>query len=138
MLPSVNSLLLQEFTYAPPGPTRTFQFHGGSRVRNKTVHGYIDKKDALAQTIYQILNTERYQWIIFSWDYGVEYRRLIGKDPAYCVPEIERSTREALLQDERITGVDSFSFETGKKQIHGTFTAHTIYGDIPCEVEVEI
>ena len=136
MLPSANSLLMQEFTYETPGPTRTFRLHSGKR--NKVVHGYIDKKDALAQTICQILNTERYQWLIFSWDYGVEYRHLIGKDPAYCVPEIERCTKEALLQDDRITAVDSFSFEISKKKVHGTFTAHTIYGDIESEVEVEI
>ena len=136
MLPSVNSLLLQEFTYEPPGPTQTFQFHGGQR--NKTIHGTIDGKDALAQTIYQILNTERYEWLIFSWNYGVEFRHLIGKDPAYCVPEIERCTKEALLQDDRIESVDSFSFETSRRKVHGTFTAHTIYGDIESSLNVDI
>ncbi|MFQ8776837.1 MAG: DUF2634 domain-containing protein [Roseburia sp.] len=28
----------------------------------------------MKQAIYNILNTERYQYIIFSWDYGVELR----------------------------------------------------------------
>ena len=139
MIPSANGLLLQDLTAAEPVlPARTFRLNGGSRVRNPTVHGFIDQKEALAQTIYQILNTERYQWLIFSWNYGVEYRQLIGKDPVYCLPVIEKSTAEALLQDDRIRSVDSFSFEISGRKVHGTFTAHTIYGDMESELEVEI
>ena len=56
----------------------------------------------------------------------------------FCIPEIERCVREALLQDDRITAVDDFSFEKHKKSIAATFTVHTIYGDIESETEVTI
>ena len=134
MIPAGNSLLLQE---RPVQPTRTFRLQG-SAVRGSTVHGFIDRKAALAQTIGQILATERYEWEIFSWQYGVEFRKLIGKDPVYCIPVIEKSIREALLQDDRITGVDSFESACTRRQIACTFTAHTIYGDIRSSTDVEI
>ncbi len=86
----------------------------------------------------EILNTERYAWLIHSWNYGVELHSLIGQDPDFCIPEIERCVREALLQDDRITAVDDFSFEKHKKSIAATFTVHTIYGDIESETEVTI
>ena len=64
--------------------------------------GMIDGKEAVRQAIYLILNTERYAWLIHSWNYGVELHSLIGQDPDFCIPEIERCVREALLQDDRI------------------------------------
>lgn len=100
--------------------------------------GMIDGKEAVRQAIYLILSTERYAWLIHSWNYGVELHSLIGQDPDFCIPEIERCVREALLQDDRITAVDDFSFEKHKKSIAATFTVHTIYGDIESETEVTI
>lgn len=43
---------------------------------------------------------------------------------------------EALLQDDRITAVDGFEFETGKKTVHVTFTVHSIFGDLEVETDV--
>lgn len=85
-----------------------------------------------------ILNTQRYQWLIHSWSYGVELQSLIGKDVDYCVPEIERQVREALLQDDRITAVEDFRFEIQKKKVLTSFTITTIFGEIKGEMEVEI
>ena len=42
---------------------------------------------------------------------------LIGKDVEYCIPEIERRVREALLQDDRITAVQNFEFTVNKKKV---------------------
>ena len=92
----------------------------------------------MEQAVFLILNVERYQWLIFSWNYGVELHNLIGKDPEYCLPEIERRVREALLQDDRITAVQDFQFEINKKQVLTTFTVVSIFGEINVEKVVEI
>ena len=81
---------------------------------------------------------ECYQWLIHSWDYGVELHNLIGKDVEYCIPEIERRIREALLQDDRITAVENFEFTVNKKQVLTTFTVVSIFGEINAEMGVEI
>ncbi len=115
-------------------PSRTYAL-------NKTtgrVRGMVDEGEALSQAIYKILNTERYKYLIYSWNYGVEFADLIGKPKDYAMAEIKRFIIEALTQDDRITAVDSFTFSTTKKAVHVTFTAHTIYGEITMEVDLDV
>lgn len=105
--------------------------------RNR-VSGMTDQRDALFQAIYLILNVERYAYPIYSWRYGVELGDLIGKPKDYAMSEIKRRITEALTQDDRITSVDDWSFETGRKSVLAHFTVYTIYGDLEVTKEVEI
>lgn len=105
--------------------------------RNKVV-GYVDGREAYKQAIYKILNTERYEYVIYSWNYGVELKDLIGMPIYYVVPEIERRITEAIEQDDRTVSVSNFSFDTSKRGVvHVTFTATSIYGEEIIETEVE-
>ena len=105
--------------------------------RNR-VSGMTDQRDALFQAVYLILNVERYAYPIYSWRYGVELEDLIGKPKDYAMSEIKRRITEALTQDDRITSVDDWSFETGRKSVLVRFTVYTIYGDLEVTKEVEI
>lgn len=97
-----------------------------------------DKLEAMKQVVYKILLTERYQYIIYSWDYGIELEDLFGKPKTFVIPEIERRVREALKQDDRINEVDNFSFDLSKpREVLARFTVHTIFGDINAERLVE-
>ena len=69
---------------------------------------------------------------------AVELHDLIGKDVEFCIPEIERRVREALLQDDRITAVENFEFTVNKKQVLTTFKVVSIFGEINTEMGVEI
>lgn len=133
MIPQTNTLLNQDFTIASL-PTNTFQMH----LDTDTIYGFTDEKPAMEQAIYLILSTERYQWLIHSWNYGVELLDLFGQPVSFVLPELKRRIAEALLQDDRITGVDNFQFETQGGRVHTTFTAHTIFGEIEAERTVEI
>ena len=133
MIPQTGDDLRQDFTFTTL-PSRTLKmFHD-----YKTINGTIDQIQAVEQAVFLILTTERYQWLIFSWDYGVELQNLIGKDPEYCIPEIERRIREALLQDDRITAVENFQFELNKRKVLTTFTVISIFGGITTALEVDI
>ena len=133
MIPQVQDDIRQDFTFEAL-PSKTFRLNHN----NLTVTGTIDQIQAVEQAVFLILNVERYQWLIFSWNYGVELHNLIGKDPEYCLPEIERRVREALLQYDRITAVQDFQFEINKKQVLTTFTVVSIFGEINVEKVVEI
>ena len=133
MIPQVQDDIRQDFTFEAL-PSKTFRLNHN----NLTVTGTIDQIQAVEQAVFLILNVERYQWLIFSWNYGVELHNLIGKDPEYCLPEIERRVREALLQDDRITTIQDFQFEINKKQVLATFTVVSIFGEINVEKVVEI
>lgn len=105
-------------------------------IEHGRIRGHVDNAEALRQAIYLILNTERYAYLIYSWNYGVEMRELIGQPKEYAIPEIKRCITEALLQDDRITAVDGFEFSTGKKTVHVEFTVHSIFGDLKTEVDM--
>lgn len=111
-------------------PSKTFQ------IINDKIVGTCDKLEALKQSIDLILSIERYKYPIYSWNYGIELNDLYGEHVSYVIPELERRIREALLQDDRITAVDNFKFETNKNIISTQFIVHSIYGDISGEKEI--
>jgi hypothetical protein len=102
------------------------------------INGYVDDLEAVVQAVYLILSTERYQFIIYSWDYGVELIDLIGKPMPYVMSELPRRITEALTQDNRIENVVDFKFEQNGKRLHTTFTVVSNVGNISTELEVEV
>ena len=100
--------------------------------------GNCDDISAMAQAVYKILHTERYENIIYSWDYGVELNDLFGRPKHYVIPEIERRFTEALLADDRIDSVGGFEFKEGKgRSLAVSFNVHTVFGDVEEEMEVQ-
>jgi len=130
MLPVINNSILQveEKTY----PSNTFAI---DFISNK-ITGFVDEKEAIKQAIALILNTERYKFLIYSWNYGAEFEDLIGVHPDIVEDESERLISEALLQDDRITAVYDFEFSRNKDTLLVNFKVDSIYGDIGIETEV--
>ncbi len=102
------------------------------------INGIREGLEEIEQAVYFILNTERYQHIIYPWSYGIELVDLIGEQKSYAIPEIERRITEALLQDDRIDAVDNFEFTQDGLKINVTFTVHTNLGDIQAVKVVEL
>lgn len=102
------------------------------------VKGTTDDTDALLQTVYLILSVERYQYPIYSYNYGVELVDLIGQPKDFVMSEVKRRITEALIQDDRITSVDNWEFESTKKSLIVTFTIRSVYGDIETKKEVDV
>lgn len=100
------------------------------------ISGFIDEKEAVKQAIMLILNTERYKFLIYSWNYGAELEALIGTHPDIVEDEAERLISEALLQDDRITAVYDFEFSRNRDTLLVNFKVDSIYGDIDIETEV--
>lgn len=134
MTPQVQDDLKQGFTIQEQ-PTRTLKMN----MEQKTVTGRTDRLKAMEQAVYLILSIERYDYLIHSWNFGVELRELFGLPVAYCLPEIKRRITEALLQDGRITAVDNFEFNLPKRGVvHTAFTVTTIFGTLEAEKEIVI
>lgn len=107
-------------------------------TKNKILEN-CDNLEAMKQVVYKIINTERYQCLIYSWNYGIELQDLLGMPTSFCIPEIERRITEALLQDERISRVFDFVFTIQRKGIiHTEFKVETTKGIIEAEKEVEV
>lgn len=134
MIPSTTGFLKQNFEFEGQ-PTNTYKMN----MQLNLIRGYTDGIEAMKQAIYKILLTERFQYIMYSGNYGIETLDLYGQPISYVCPELERRISEALLWDNRIQSVTDFDFDTSKKGIiHVSFTAHTVFGEIQAEKEVNI
>lgn len=127
MIPLIDTLLtpIEEISY----PSKTYKV----LLDKGRISGYTDEVDALIQSIYFILNTERYKFVIYSWDYGIELFDLFGKQMTYVIPEVERRVTEALIQDNRVVKVTNFEFEPIGHKLHVKFDVISIYGTIQVE-----
>lgn len=129
MIPSTTAFLEQDFEITEQ-PTHTYKMN----LESNLIRGYTDGQEAMKQAIYKILNTERYQYVMYSWNYGIELLDLYGEPVSYVCPELERRITEALTWDDRIQSVDNFEFNISKNgEILVTFTAHTVFGDVVAE-----
>ena len=134
MIPSTVGFLEQDFKIREHS-SQTYKMN----MEESSVRGFADNQEAMKQTIFRILNTERYQYIIYPWWYGIETLDLYGEPVTYVCPELERRITEALLVDTRISGVTDFEHDFSVKGIvHTNFTAHTIYGEVKADKEVKI
>lgn len=135
MIPNIDVLHFEitDTTY----PSKTYKINFTESAEDR-ISGYIDDIPAVVQAIYLILNTERYRFNIYSWDYGVELLDLIGKPMPYIIADLPRRIKEALTADDRITDVVDFEFEQRGKRLHTKFTAVTNIGNIATTLEVMV
>ena len=118
--------------------TASFKLSKTYRIHNGHIEGNIDGLDAVRQSIYLILSTERYQYVIYSGDYGVELAGLIGKRKSYIEGDVERRITEALLEDDRIQDIKDFTITFDREEAKITFTAVTIFGETEIERSVAV
>lgn len=134
MIPANSDLLVEDFEYITQ-PSKTYRLN----IENNTISGgYIDGLEALKQAVYKILNTERFDYIIYSWNYGIEIKDLIGEHMSFVIPELERVIKEALMQDDRIEDVTDFEFSIDKNVVTTKFKVTSVEGVAEIEKVVSI
>lgn len=114
-------------------PSKTFKIdwdHGH-------INGTIDGLESLKQAIQLSLLVSRYDWAIYSWQYGNELLNCIGEPNQYVQSESKRMIVDALSNDNRILSIDDFEFTyPDKESIKVSFTVQTIYGETSEEVTI--
>ena len=125
-----------EVQTAEKWPSKTYVMNiDGERITGTMT----DDIEAVKQAIYKILNTERYQYPIYSWNYGVELADLFGKPITYVLPEIPRRIKEALVADDRIIDATAFELSHDKRgNVLAKFKVITIFGNFDAGKEVRI
>ena len=124
----MNSIIIQTI------PTLTYRVQREKEI----VSGTVDELEAMKQAVFKILFTERYQYEIYNWEYGMELKDLFGRAKSYVIPEIKKRIEEALLADDRIKAVTDFTFHGGKNILEVRFKVHTIFGTLEIERQVDI
>lgn len=97
------------------------------------IYGFCQGKEALRQSIYCMLSTQRYDYIIYSRNYGTELKDLIGKPINYVCGVLKGRIEDSLSIDDRIEGIKDFCVTKGKNSVLAEFTVITSLGDITIE-----
>ena len=98
MIPQVSGVTIDQVNVVQY-PTFTY------RVTDNQISGNVDGIEAIQQAVYHILSTERYAYPIYSDNRGVEFKKYIGRPFSFLRDTIQKTLRDALLQDDRITAV---------------------------------
>ena len=74
---------------------------------------------------------------LYSRNYGIEIKDLLGKPISYVCAVIKGRIEEALLIDDRIESVTDFVITKGKGSVLVAFTVVSSMGDVKIEKEFE-
>lgn len=101
-------------------------------------HILLTGNPALEVWVYKALKTERFEYLAYSWQYGIELKPFIGKvmgvQERYS--ELRRVITECLMVNPYIKSIDSFSTTPENRaelvRLHITLT--TVYGEVEINV----
>lgn len=90
--------------------------------------------EAIKIWLWKLLKTERFRYLIFSWDYGNEIIELIGQGytQALINSEAERYVREAIEYNlsDYVTDITDVEITFVDRLLSVSFTAITPYGEV--------
>lgn len=98
----------------------------------------IDNLEAIKQAVFKILQTDRFNYLIYSFNYGNELESLIGQSPLFVQSEFTRMITEALTQDDRITGIENMQIDIEGDRMLARFIVVTQYGSFEQEVSTNV
>lgn len=130
MLPEINAVNQLDNEI----PSYTYRLD----IQNNCIQGYVDDVEAITQAVYLILQTERYESLIYNFYYGVEFDSLIGQNRDYVNSEIKRRITEALTEDDRINDITNFKISFNDDYANVSFTVQSSVGNINIEWEVSL
>lgn len=94
--------------------------------------------EAVQQAVEVIVNVERFKWQIYTPNFGTDYDGLLGTEPGYAASELRRRLEDAFLPDNRILGIKDYAYSFKDVSLTVTFTALTVFGDVPGSMEVKL
>ena len=103
-----------------------FQYDGNGN------HIMVTENKALEVWIYKALKTERFQYLAYSWNYGIELKPFIGKvmgvQERYS--ELKRAIVECLMSNAYIVSIDTIDFTAESAKVTCTVTLTSVYGEL--------
>ena len=96
----------------------------------------VEGNNAIKVWIYKAIKTVRYQYPIYSWNYGCEISSLIGQKytKGLTKSEAERYIKEAILINPYITDVKIIDINFSEDILSVSIQVDTIYGEVNVNV----
>ena len=101
----------------------------------------MSKRETLFQACYKAINTERYAFAIYSWNYGIVLQDLFGQPIPYVYAVLPDRIRDCLLQDDRVQDVTNFDLQNPSRgTVYCRFEVIPTWSDeaIPMSLSVEV
>lgn len=102
------------------------------------IRGRGDNWEAVRQAVEAVINVERFKWQIYTPNFGTDYDGLLGTEPGYAASELRRRLEDAFLPDNRILGIEEYSYTFKDVSLTVSFTARTVFGSVPGSMEVTL
>ena len=114
-------------------PTNTFIIDWAARQ----ISGMDSGLEAMKQAVDIILQNERFEWQIYTSDFGSELEALVGEEYDFIVGDLPRRIEDAFSVDNRIIGAENFVFSPpGMDYITCSFDVVTVFGVFRREVSL--
>lgn len=96
----------------------------------------VEGLEAIRIWAFLAINTARYRYDIYSWDYGCEIEDMIGQSltQEYLDTEIPRVIEECLMVNPHIKSISNISIALIDDKLSGSFTINTDYGEAEINV----
>lgn len=132
MIPSNRNLIVTQI--GQNEVTRTYKVDS----YNKRILGTTDGQPAIEQAILKNFDTERFAYVIYSKNYGIELEKYIGKDYDFIRSDLQRAIEECLLVDARIYSINNLQFtQEGLDYMSITMDIETEQGVLTTTLEVK-
>lgn len=132
MIPSNRNLIVTQI--GQNEVTRTYKVDS----YNKRIIGTTDGQPAIEQAILKNFDTERFTYVIYSKNYGIELEKYIGKDYDFIRSDLQRAIEECLLVDARIYSINNLQFtQEGLDYMLITMDIETEQGVLTTTLEVK-
>lgn len=99
-------------------------------VENNTLK-LVTENEAVKVWVYKTILTNRFEFFIYSWDYGCEVYSLLGKKFNRSLTEVEfkRQIKECLLVNPYISDVEVVTVTFDGGLFNATIKLKTLYGE---------
>ena len=99
-------------------------------------HRIVEGDEAIKIWVYKALNTERFRYLAYSWQYGIELRPFIGKvmGVQQRYSEIKRVIVECLMVNPYIKSIDTIDIQHESDTVNISIMMTTIYGEVNVDV----
>lgn len=99
-------------------------------------HRIVEGDEAIKIWVYKVLNTERFRYLAYSWQYGIELRPFIGKvmGVQQRYSEIKRVIVECLMVNPYVKSIDTIDIQHEGDTVNISIMLTTIYGEVNVDV----
>lgn len=95
-------------------------------------HVLVEGNEAIKVWIYKALKTERFRYTAYSWQYGIELKKFIGKvmSVGERISEFKRAIIECLMVNPYIKSIDTITITQEKTKLICKINLTTVYGEL--------